>query len=97
MNDDKELEDKPIMRLAFPEETDNNISPPKDEEILFKISNIKLDEGENPQNKIEIKETKINQEPEEIIEKESDKKVLEEKKPNEEELVLEENKMIIKK
>ena len=60
----KELDNKPILRLAFPEETDNKLSPPNDEEILFKIGNIKLEEEENSENKKEIIEIKIKEVPE---------------------------------
>ena len=87
-----ELDNKPILRLAFPEETDNKLSPPNDEEILFKIGNVKLEEEENSKNKKEIIEIKIKEVPEEKIEKESDKIIIEEKKPKEEELEIEENK-----
>ena len=42
--EEKELDNKPILRLAFPEETDNKLSPPNDEEILIKIGNIKFEQ-----------------------------------------------------
>lgn len=58
MNDGKEFENKPVMKLLFPEEKENELQPEKDEIILFKISNIKLEDEENSPNLLEIKEIK---------------------------------------
>ena len=101
MKDDKEDEIKAVMKLSFPEEDNNKISLPENQEILFKISNINLGPDDQVNFPKEIISTSPKEEPlEKINEKESseiveNKEIIIEKEPEKKEEINLEVKKII--